>query len=618
MTAFRIVVIILIFTLFSGCGPELRKPVVKKAPIVKKEPSLLESLTKETFAIKNAEDIDYFQPIPAIYKDKLLYKKSGSDGTTVLSLTAIDTGKDIWSTPFNPFDNQYIIKNGHLFGSTIIDLDTGKSILDCEKELGVILRKQNTHILDSSTAIIFNGIDSVFKIDYLVGKILWKIQDKKMKFFPFEIKDITKVNDICIFNLDLLWGKPDGLIDLQYHCKSDFGYRGLVTINIKSGKIALAAKVHDMCINNDKIIYVDTDGLHCFDTITEKELWSIQTCKDNCTCGNMIYGNYKTNVIAPLENGITSIDCSTGKTSWVYAIDDPSYWTNKGKIEKNILTFKLDIGKYFIKDRDGEGYTNYHYCYDYKLDLNTGDVFDKQLAKDDTGKDEVIVNKQNTINGITISIKQNLSKKDKTKSRSVISFTDAKSTTTFEYKGNDEIPLYTIEMHEIYGVYYGYRSVYDIFYGCLVNIRKEGEKFIVTNIPCNEIIFEKNKSPIARETHDCEEHKYRKIQVGNDSYELAKNYLSRISNGKRVWEIKVGLYLYDDQLPYFNEQYIAFSGNDGIKLIDNYSGNEKCLMQTYFLRDVTSVEKTKRIEYLITNQDSLLLHKLKNALIILE
>lgn len=617
MTAYRFIAIILILTLFSGCGSESKKPIMKKTSIEKHETNLLETLTNETYAFKNAESSNGYKPFPAIYKNKLLFMKNGSDDKKFLKLTDIKTGKDIWSVESHKYFEFNFIKNDHLFGSSIIDLDTGKTTLDCINRLGIELNERNTQILDQNTAVVFNAMAfTVFMIDYITGKIIWEQQDKNKYFDCFEIKDITKVNDIYIYYLDLMWGKPDGLIDLVYHCKSEFGYNGLMAINIKSGKFVLLSKAHDMIINNGKIIYLDIGKLRCFDLITEKELWSMNTCEDNCTCGNTIFGNYKTNVIVPLETGIMSIDCLSGKINWINKINDPYYWTDKGMIEDGMLSFKLDTGRYIMKDTYWGDLINYHYFFDCKLDLNNGMIIDKQLAKDDTGKYDVIVNKQKTINGITITIKQNLSKKDENKSRSTVTFTDDKSKTTFEFKGNDSMPIYGIEMHEIDGIYYGYRSVYDIIYGCPQNIKKEGEKFIVKNIPCSEIVFEKNKSVTDLNTYDCESNLYRKIQAGDDSYDLARNYFSRTSNGKMIWEIKQEFYLHDNNNPYFDEHYIAFSDSNEIKLIDNETGNVTDLPQTIFLHDKTELKNRKRIEYLITYQDdTMFLHKLKKTLV---
>lgn len=604
--------IFLIFILsvsIFGCSPVSVKPKTKPDIVQYVEPELLKSMAIKTFETQNAKGLSYGDISPMIYNGKLRYNTSSEDK---LARDSIETGR-----PVLVFDNNDVNSMScYLFGEKIVDLETGEIKMDCMKEINTVCSRELTDIVDSRTAVIFDSRNSGLSIiDYKKGRILQKITSLGFADFS-EAKRIYTKGDVYVYTLKLCWGHGDATPDMGYFGSEQ--YHGLVAINVRKGTLVLAAlQPYSYKLVNDKLVFHSGENITCFDLIKQKKIWDIKTNNNERYYRNVIYGVYKSNIIVPLSNGIASIDSATGNMNWVYETGDTEYWTNRGRIEANILEVEIHIGRYLYNAREnyGRDLVNYHRYYDCTLDLNTGKLLDKQLVKDDTGKNEIIVDINKRYNDINISIKQYLSKSDQNQSHSTITFSNSETVQTFEFSGEKTMAITVLDLNKTAAMCIGYRSFDRIF-----DIRKEDNKYLVYGgldinpNPSYILEFSEGKDVNRVEIPDNICMKY---HIGEDILEIGTDYVSKIADDTLAWKDD-NVFCCKTDIPFFDGENIILSGNNGITIINSVTGKNEQLSKFILLGEYDDSE-IKTAEYLAKIEDSVFtVFKLKKSATMLD
>jgi hypothetical protein len=613
MKAIKLVLSFIIIFTTVACGKESHKPLVKRVlstkttPIAKKVPTLLENLLDNTFKTTIENKNGYFNFYYLIGDNNILYSKHGSYGPNLI-LADIKTGKQIWSKAYFEKEGISFSYNNYLFGSKIIDLKTGNTSFLCEDEINVQCNKDNTEVIDETSILLFdNPRGIIYRIDFVKGKIIWKINvDNDIQRYYNIVNKIYSNNSINVYAFDERYGgKPDASADLVYHYKK--ALRGLIAIDINKGQVVYANRCYDSMINGENLIYTNEKNITCIDLLKFQKIWSIESSK------SMEYGIalfYKTNLITTTDKGIASINLISGKINWIYEIGNTDYFIGDQKVNNNLIDFELDCYKYLI-NCDGREFINYHYFYNCKLNLDNGLQIDKQLIKDDTGKNFIVGSSRKIFGDITFDIKQQLSKTNPKKSNTIITFSNSKIKTSFESNDYQELNISPLETYSMNNIEVAYRY-YE--YETINNIKYIDGKFIVESSKCVAYTFEKGKEIKDIDIPDCDQFVYKKYSMGDYELEIRYGLISKIKNGKYIWQSKIENLNYE-AIPYFDGNIIYLLNYDGLYIIDAKSGKFERLVNIITLKDINIAEHPTGTQYLINDEENKLtiLKLLKSA-----
>lgn len=593
---------LILFVSIIACSPVTEKPKETPQPVQEKKFDILDSLGTKSFIATNVSYL--FKPI--LFGEKLLFNTHNS-----LVLSDIATGGSVWKNDKFQINRDYFFSNKHLFSASILDIETGKIKIDCNKELVTICNNRNTLIANSNIALVIDDDTSVINIlDYNKGKVLKKLSLENYFYRGYnDISNIYYNNGIVFYLFELQWGKPDGMPDLQY-----FGhnYNAIIVININNLNLSFSSICYDYELVNDKLVVNNGPKITCFDLLGDRISWEIATGNEEREYRNLIYGSYKTNIFAPLKEGLASIDINTGKINWIYKIDDPEYWTSRGVITSSMLRVKLDTGFYLIES-EYRPIRNFHYFHDCTIDLNTGKLVDKQLVKDDTGKNIILIDYQKKFDNIGIAIKGSISTTDQKKTHLVVSFSDGSSMQDFTYSTLESFPIGLLSFTEINGSTYAYRSVYDMYGNVVDDIMKEqGNYCVYSSSDCYKLEFSKVKEVRSIEIPGCHDDRNKMYEIGEGTLLDLSSYgeVSKKINGVEEWRTEIEEMEFFS-IPYHDGKNIWLTCLNGIAFIDIKSGKATQLENCTLTKDVDVANTNDVIEYIaMVKEYDLSLYKL--------